>query len=852
FPVAAAPIISYPDTTRGTSSTSFTGSLEISIDAPDEDTVVRYTTDGSYPGADSLSESPLTITNTTVITARAFRNINGDYVPCSAITRRSFANTDEFNEAVGLGAEGFSFTTSGDQPWINKMMPHSTGEESPAVGTERLRPGQTSSLFLVFTMEEEGLVSFEQYYSEYSSSSASFVIYDADNVAVRFTKTSTRLNYSNWYKHTLNLPAGIYTAVWTLTVPDTVFDGPAIAIDNFRAGSLRCTLTLLCEPQDGGTTYANNVQGTVFNVMVDQDVSIRVEDNDHYLFTQWSDGNDNAKRTVTILDPTDLNEDPNTYTAHFVEAVYIATAAEPANGGKVNGGNKKYPLGEEVTLGAYGNSGWRFNRWLDDDDDPVTEPIPYWRSFTCTEEDRNRSYTAVFTPVIEVEAYAYYLAADSEYPSWGGGTVDGAGTYEVADVNTPFDVTLTATPESDNYIFLGWDDNRNNVIDEDEERNPVRNLSLTWADLAGDRYRFHTNALFAQAPLLTNLALTPDHGQSAADGITWLADDEELTLAFLLANRPALYVSLSYRAQGSDNFVVLHERDYLAEDSRQVSIPIALRDGGSYTLELSISDWDSYQFEKYTLPLQIDATPLSATFSDRPAKPGDADSLSVTVTFSDDIVDGEFTLDNIVLVFDIPARPHMEGLTLTRVDGKTYTVGNIRIPDDDGWFELTITLAGLHKALSGLPGFGSYTEAWRFAFDNPRYTWQAGWNAIFLPFESILPSTADGLVTMPRSRVANDAMVISDDLPLRHALWVFCAADPDNAPKLRGKFCADQEPAIPALTPGEWTFIGPLREIAVPEDTTAWEWRNGKYVHIHHTQMLRPGYAYWLLLAPWE
>jgi hypothetical protein len=95
---------------------------------------------------------------------------------------------------------------------------------------------------------------------------------------------------------------------------------------------------------------------------------------------------------------------------------------------------------------------------------------------------------------------------------------------------------------------------------------------------------------------------------------------------------------------------------------------------------------------------------------------------------------------------------------------------------------------------------------------------------------------------MPRFRVVNGAIAISNELPLRSALWIFCA-DPVAAPDLRGEFCADREPAIPTLTPGEWTFIGPLREIPVPEDTIAWEWRKGKYVQ---AQILLPGQAYWL------
>ncbi|MGI5924261.1 MAG: Ig-like domain-containing protein [Lentisphaeria bacterium] len=535
FPTVEAPVISHPDQTRGTASAGFTGTLQISF-ASAPGTLVRYTTDGSVPDAESPSASPLTISTTTIITARAFRNIAGVDVPCSVVTRRTFVNTDEFNAAVGLGMEGFSFTTLGDQPWINKVMANSIGTEAPAVGTERLHPGQSSSLFLDFTMEEEGLVSFEQFYSysQHDYSKGSFVIYDDNENEVPFDKTAARLNYSRWWKHTLDLPAGSYTAVWTLTVPDTDFSGPDLAIRNFRAGSQRCSLTLLSEPEAGGKTYANDVLGSIFDFIVGQDVLIRAEENDHYKFTQWSDGHEYPQRTITIEDPTDQVEDPNTYTAQFVEAAYITAVAQPDGGGSVYGGNHKYQLDEAVTLWAYNSYGYRFNRWLDDEDDPPT--IPYERSFTCTAADRDRTYTAVFTPIISVKSYAYHVIANSEYLYHTGGTVSGTGIYDVADGNTPIDVTLTATPESENFTFLGWDDNQNNRIDEGEERNPVRNMQLTWADLAGKNYEFYTAALFIKTALVT-VDYYEDGDQDLGSITVHDSDGNEFPLAELQAGR---------------------------------------------------------------------------------------------------------------------------------------------------------------------------------------------------------------------------------------------------------------------------------------------------------------------------
>jgi hypothetical protein len=490
---------------------SFTGTMSVSFSS-DANTVVLYTIDGNYPTDDSLPGDPLSIGSTTTFIARAFRDIDGELVPCSPLSRRTFVNPDEFNAAVGLGMEGFSFHTEGDQLWLNKNMANANEQPVPVVATQPLRPGQSSSLFLDFSMEEEGLVSFKQFYSfYYNDARSSFRIFNAAGDTIEFQKTTSPqyLYYNSWYKHTLRLLAGDYTAVWTLTIPATDSSAPYIAIDDFRAGSHRCTLTLLSEPEIGGTTSAGGVQGGVFNVNVDQDLQIAAHESNDYLFTGWSDNNSNSSRTITIKDPDDFDEDPNVYTAQFVEAAFICTSVQPAGSGyiHISSGsltsttNRKCPLGQQVKLMPSSNSGYRFDHWLDDDDDPDTPPIEATRIFSCSAEDRGRCYTAVFVPVISVHSSAYHKIGESIY--LGGGTVTGTGSYDVVDANTPVSVELSATPQSEDFAFLGWDDNLNWEIDEDEERNPIRVLQLTWADLAANNYSFSSMALFAQSAVVT-------------------------------------------------------------------------------------------------------------------------------------------------------------------------------------------------------------------------------------------------------------------------------------------------------------------------------------------------------------
>jgi hypothetical protein len=256
---------------------------------------------------------------------------------------------------------------------------------------------------------------------------------------------------------------------------------------------------------------------------------------------------------------------------------------------------------------------------------------------------------------------------------------------------------------------------------------------------------------------------------------------------------------------------------------------------------MTISDPAGNTSTEATLPLTIDATPLTVAVSDMPVKPGDADSL--TITFSDNIVDGEFTLDNITLTFAGTACPQ---LALTRVDAKTYTISNLlELVDDDGDFNLTITLDGLHKALSGLPGADCHLENLVLAYDNPATLGRPA--GMHLPaFDSITPSTQAGhhgyaslqgrhcrVDAPPAPRMSTSPWSSPMAIAPCAALSGASAPISHRATAAR-RVLRTQEPAI-RTHPGEWTLHGTRHEIPVPEDVTAWEWRNGNYVaHKHY------------------
>ena len=144
-----------------------------------------------------------------------------------------------------------------------------------------------------------------------------------------------------------------------------------------------------------------------------------------YHFVQWSDGNSDNPRTVTVTGPT-------TYTANFAHNDYLITGVS-ADGsmGSVSGGGY-YAYNETATLVPEPSTGYRFVQWQDGNTDNP-------RSFTVT---GNATYTATF-------AICNYTV---NVTSGGNGTASGGGVFNYGMVTT-----LTATP-SDHYHFVQWSD----------------------------------------------------------------------------------------------------------------------------------------------------------------------------------------------------------------------------------------------------------------------------------------------------------------------------------------------------------------------------------------------------------
>ena len=143
---------------------------------------------------------------------------------------------------------------------------------------------------------------------------------------------------------------------------------------------------------------------------------------EHYHFTQWSDGNTNNPRTISVKGDA-------AYMAEF--AIDQHTITTNAQNGNVNGGGT-YDYGTTATLSATANEHYHFTRWTDGNtDNPRTVSV-----------ESDATYTAEFKP----NSYTITVSTD------GHGSANGGGTYDYGTT-----ATLTATANK-HYHFTQWSD----------------------------------------------------------------------------------------------------------------------------------------------------------------------------------------------------------------------------------------------------------------------------------------------------------------------------------------------------------------------------------------------------------
>ena len=236
--------------------------------------------------------------------------------------------------------------------------------------------------------------------------------------------TATNLgnhNYGTEVTFTAQPESGYKLAYWgngstdnslTMTITDNIDLEPRFILSSLGVYSITVDADEHGSANGGGSVLVEN-----------EEITISATASANYHFVQWSDGNTDNPRTISV-------KGNKKYTAEFAINTYNVNVAAGANG-TVTGG-KTYNYGETATLTATAAEGYHFVRWSDGNTTAV-------RTFTVS---GNVELTAEFA----INTYTVKLTSDKN------GKVAGAGTY-----NHGAEATLTATANA-GYHFVKWSD----------------------------------------------------------------------------------------------------------------------------------------------------------------------------------------------------------------------------------------------------------------------------------------------------------------------------------------------------------------------------------------------------------
>ncbi len=348
----------------------------------------------------------------------------------------------------------------------------------------------------------------------------------------------------------------------------------------------------------------------------DQESVFEANANEHYHFTQWSDGNTDNPRTFVVYRNITL-------TAEFAPNQYAISAT--AENGYVEGAGE-YDYGTSATLTAVADEHYHFERWSDGNTDNP-------RSVSVEGE---ATYTAVFAP------NRYTIYADAEH-----GYVEGAGEYDYGTT-----ATLTAIAD-EHYHFVRWTDGNTD--------NP--RLETVTQDIA-------YIAEFADDPILTVVSANEEMGTVSGAG-----QFKPNSSCKISANANVGYHFTQWNDGNTDNprtIILDGDATYTAEFAvNQYTISTSAENGyvdgaGEYdygtTITLTATANEHYHFVQWsdgntdnprTITIEGDAT-YTAEFA--------IDQFTITATC--DIQYGEVTGDG---VYDYGTR-----ITLTAIPNSGY------------------------------------------------------------------------------------------------------------------------------------------------------------------------------------
>ena len=165
--------------------------------------------------------------------------------------------------------------------------------------------------------------------------------------------------------------------------------------------------------------------------------------NEGYKFLNWTENDTIVSEEAEF---TFVVKGNRNFVANFVTLHEVTLSVNDENFGTVSGAGI-YGYGEEATLVATPNEGYKFLNWTENDT-IVSEEAEF--TFVVTD---NRNFVANFVTLHEVTA----SVNDEEF-----GSVTGAGIYGYGE-----EATLTATP-NEGYKFLNWTENDTIVSEEAE------------------------------------------------------------------------------------------------------------------------------------------------------------------------------------------------------------------------------------------------------------------------------------------------------------------------------------------------------------------------------------------------
>ena len=205
------------------------------------------------------------------------------------------------------------------------------------------------------------------------------------------------------------------------------------------------TLSLDANPAIGGSVSQSG-EGTY---EYGTKVTITATPAEAYYFVNWTkDGEEvstEAVYTFTLSENLELTANFEEIPPVVVETYTVSLAVNnPAWGSVSQSGSGTYEEGEEATVTATANEGYRFVNWTKNGAEFSKEA-----EFTFTvKEDLELTANFEEIPPVVVETYTVSLAVNN--PAWGNVFQSGSGTYEEGE-----EATITATA-NEGYRFISW------------------------------------------------------------------------------------------------------------------------------------------------------------------------------------------------------------------------------------------------------------------------------------------------------------------------------------------------------------------------------------------------------------